>query len=114
MLDFWARHRLEVVILLDRAQGTAQASFGERFVDALVALTVRQLRRAHPGVRLGAESRFVVRRIFENTRSTLASILEHHPDEREMRAAVVAFWSYQIAGLRGFAAHVSSTRSAAK
>jgi AcrR family transcriptional regulator len=108
MLRFWAQHRLAVVVLLDRAGGTPHASFAERFVDTLVTLTTEQLRLAHPDLRLSAPERFVLRRIFENTRSMLASILERHSGEREMREAVAAFWSYQLAGLRGFAAHVAA------
>jgi AcrR family transcriptional regulator len=108
MLRFWAQHRLAVVVLLDRAGGTPYASFAERFVDTLVTLTTEQLRLAHPDLRLSAPERFVLRRIFENTRSMLASILERHSGEREMREAVAAFWSYQLAGLRGFAAHVAA------
>lgn len=107
MLRFWVRHRLEVVVLLDRAEGTRHGAFGEWFVGELVNLTTDQLRIASPGLRLGAPDRFVLRRIFENTRSMLAAILEKHADEASLREAVSSFWSYQTAGLRGFAARVA-------
>ena len=32
-----------------------------------------------------------------------AAILEAHADERELREAIEAFWSYPIPGLKGFA-----------
>jgi AcrR family transcriptional regulator len=107
MLRFWMEHRLAVVILLDRAEGTPYAHFGGRFVEQLVEQTLAQLRKQHPEVRLSAPARFVLNRIFENTRRALASILEHHDDERSLREAVETFWSYQIAGIRGLARHLA-------
>jgi AcrR family transcriptional regulator len=107
MLRFWVENRLAVVVLLDRAEGTTYAPFGERFVELLVSTTLTQLRAAHPGLRVGAAARFVLTRIFENTRRMLADILEAHPDERALREAIEGFWSYQIPGLHGFSAWVS-------
>lgn len=98
MLRFWAEHRLAVVILLDRAEGTPYAGFGARFVERLVAATLAELR---PRRRAAAATRFVLARIFESTRRTLAAILEAHADEAALREAIEAFWSYQIPGLRG-------------
>lgn len=103
---FWAKHRLEVVVLLDRAEGTSHEGFPTRFVDRLVRLSVEQLRARYPGVKLDATTRFVLRRIFEGTRTTLAAILRAHEDERTMREAIETFWSYQIAGLRGLAKRI--------
>lgn len=107
MLRFWCDHRLAVVILLDRAAGTPYARFGERFVDALVSLTIEQIRAAHPGARVSAPTRFVLRRIFENTRGMIASILEQHDSEPAIRDAIESFWSYQIAGLHGLTRHIA-------
>ncbi|MBF5045129.1 TetR/AcrR family transcriptional regulator [Aggregicoccus sp. 17bor-14] len=104
MLRFWVEHRLAVVVLLDRAEGTPYAPFGERFVQLLVSATLAQLRASQPGLRVSPAARFVLTRIFENTRRMLAAILEAHPDERALREAIAGFWSYQIPGLRGFAA----------
>jgi len=101
MLRFWIEHRLAVVILLDRAAETAHAHFGEQFVDTLVRLTIDQLCASHPEASMDKPTRFVLRRIFEHTRSMLASILEGHDDEHEIRRAIQTFWAYQIAGLRG-------------
>lgn len=110
MLRFWIDNRLAVVVLLDRAAGTAHAEYGRRFVDLLVKGTLAQLRAAHPDVRVSPSARFVLERIFENTRRTLAAILEHHHGESEIREAVEAFWSYQIPGLRGFTQWVTERR----
>jgi AcrR family transcriptional regulator len=102
MLAFWIEHRLAVVILLDRAAGTAYAGYGERFVEKLTAHTLAEIRVAHPDVRVSPGARFVLTRIFENTRRLIADVLERHADAEDLRQAIQAFWSYQIAGLRGF------------
>lgn len=103
MLRLWTEHRLAMVILLERAEGTPYAKFGERFVERLVALTTREIERGSPGAHLTPAARFVLRTIFENTRRTIAAILAAHSEPGEVREAVERFWSYQIPGLRGFA-----------
>ncbi len=104
MLQFWLEHRLAVVILLDRAAGTPHEAYGERFVEQLAKHTLGELRTSNPGLKITPPTRFVVTQIFENTRRLLASVLERHADRDELRAAIQAFWSYQIAGLRGLSA----------
>ena len=103
MLGFWIENRRAVVILLDRAACTPHEHYGQRFVELLVKHTVAELRATSGSVRLTAPKRFVLRCIFENTRRLLASVLEAHADPDELREAIEAFWSYQIAGLRAFA-----------
>lgn len=106
MLRFWIDHRLQVVILLDRAEGTAFAHFGEQFVDTLARMTEEQLMLFRPRTSIDDATRFVIRRIFENTRRMLASILERHQHENEIRRAIQVFWAYQISGLRGLSEHI--------
>ncbi|MFP2957793.1 TetR/AcrR family transcriptional regulator [Myxococcus sp. 1LA] len=108
MLRFWVENRLAVVVLLDRATGTAYAHYGERFVELLVSTTLAQLRSANPGLRVSPTARFVLTRSFENTRRMLAAILAEHERKRSLREAIEGFWSYQIPGLRGFAAWMTT------
>jgi len=103
MLQFWLEHRLAVVVLLDRAQGSAYEHYGERFVSILLDRTLQQIRKAGPNVRITPAARLVLARIFESTRTTLASILAHSDQPQVIREAIEAFWSYQIPGLHGFA-----------
>ena len=100
MLQFWIENRRAVVILLDRADGTPYARYGERFVELLLKHTLAELRAAHAPLPLTRPNRFVLRCIFENTRRLLASVLEAHADPAELREAIETFWRYQIAGLR--------------
>ncbi|HKO50533.1 MAG TPA: helix-turn-helix domain-containing protein [Polyangiaceae bacterium] len=106
ILEFWLEHRLAVVVLLDRAQGSAYEQYGERFVALLVKSTLEQIRGAGSQVPVTAAARLVLTRIFESTRSTLAAILAHSDKPRVLREAVEAFWSYQIPGLHGFASWI--------
>jgi len=103
MLEFWLEHRLAVVVLLDRAQGSVYEHYGERFVTLLLKSTLERIRSSGPNVQITAPARLVLTRIFESTRTTLASILAHSDNPRSLREAIEAFWSYQIPGLHGFA-----------
>ncbi|HEY5947508.1 MAG TPA: helix-turn-helix domain-containing protein, partial [Kofleriaceae bacterium] len=107
MLKFWLDHRLAVVILLDRAAGTPHAHYGEHFVDLLVKHTLAELRATHSGLAISARARFVLVAIFDNTRRILASILAAHEKPADLREAIEAFWSYQVAGLRSFSRHLA-------
>lgn len=99
LLEFWIEHRLAVIVLLERAHGSVYQDFGRRFVERLVALSLAEIRRAHPGVRISREARLVLEQIFDNTRRMLGTLLESCADERPFRRAVAAFRAYQTAGL---------------
>jgi len=102
MLDFWIEHRLAVVVLLARADGSAYEHYGKRFVTLLLESSLEQIRGAGSNVQVTAATRLVLTCIFENTRVTLAAILAHSNNPRVLREAIEAFWSYQIPGLQGF------------
>jgi AcrR family transcriptional regulator len=103
LLEFWIEHRLVVIILLDRAQGSTHDAFGQRFVERLVALSIAEIREAHPGVVISREARLVLQQIFENTRRMIAVLLESCADDAAIRRAVASFRSYQVGGLAAFA-----------
>jgi AcrR family transcriptional regulator len=103
LLEFWIEQRLVVIVLLDRAQGSAHEGFGQRFVERLVALSIAEIRVAYPGVVVHREARLVLSHIFDNTRRMIAALLESCPDGAAIRRAVAAFRSYQVAGLGAFA-----------
>lgn len=108
LLRFWVEHRLKVVTILDRAQGSRHEGFRQLFVDELMRPTLAKLRVDAEGKRLDAQQRFVLEQIFDNTVQMIVAILEHHSDESEIRDAIAAFWSYQLAGMAGFAKWVTS------
>ena len=99
MLQFWIAHRLRVVVLLDRSQGSRHEGFGARFVERLAALTEAQL--GHEGT-LPSSARFMLEEIFQTSRRAVVAILEHHASEAEILEAFEAFRAYQLAGIAGF------------
>jgi AcrR family transcriptional regulator len=112
ILRFWIDHRLEVVILLDRADGTPYAGFGDRFVETLLAMTLQSLRARRAGVPPGSPGHLVLRQVFLNTRRALNAILEAGGEEADIREAIEAFWSYQLAGLAALTARLGGGRCA--
>ncbi|HKO91428.1 MAG TPA: helix-turn-helix domain-containing protein [Polyangiaceae bacterium] len=111
LLELWIQQRLVIVVLLDRAPGSAHEAFAERFVERLLHVSLSEIRQARPGVLVTREARLVLQQIFENTRRMLAVLLEACTDEAAIRRAVAAFRSYQVAGLGAFTAALG-TRSA--
>ena len=102
LLQFWIEHRLKVIVLLDRAQGSRFEPFAGTFVDELMKPTMLKFREASGGRRLRPVVRFTLRNVFTNTVRTIVSILEEHEGEAAIREAFAGFWSYQLAGLAGF------------
>jgi AcrR family transcriptional regulator len=111
LLKFWIEHRLLVVILLDRAEGSVHESFGQRFVERLLALSIAEIRSAYPGVVVHREARLVLQQIFENTRRMIGVLLESCADERAIVRAVATFRSYQVGGLAALAHALAAERA---
>ncbi|MBX2803209.1 MAG: TetR/AcrR family transcriptional regulator [Myxococcales bacterium] len=101
LLDFWVAHRLRVVLLLDRCTGTSLEAFGERFVQRLTDRFAAHLEARLDGP-LPAHVRMVLANIFDATRRTVVSLLEHGGSDAQLRRSFAVFWSYQLAGLAGF------------
>jgi len=99
LLGFWLDHRLAVVVLLDRAEGTPVAGYPAAFVRRLVAHAERSLRTPPTPVQ-----REILDLVFDNTRRALAHVLRTARDREHARALVDAFWSYQLPGLDGLLA----------
>jgi len=101
MLRFWFDHRLRVVVLLDRADGSRHEGFGARFVARLVGLTEAQFEEDLGGP-VPEAARFMLQQIFQTSRRAVVAILERYETETELRTAFAAFRSYQLAGIAGF------------
>jgi AcrR family transcriptional regulator len=99
LLDFWLDHRLAVVVLLDRAEGTRFAGYPAGFVRRLTEHAERSL--GHPA---SPEQRELLDLVFDNTRRALAHILRTATAREHARALVAGFWSYQLPGLDGLMA----------
>lgn len=101
LLSFWVEHRLTVIILLARAEGSRYEDFRDVFVQCLLAPVRKKLRAARPGRPLAPHAELVLLSVFDNTVRTLVRILEERDTGPEIRAAFRLFWSYQLAGLAG-------------
>jgi AcrR family transcriptional regulator len=107
MLDLWIAHRLRVVVLLDRVDGSRFEGFAETFfVKRLSQETLKHLQQAKGGVLLGEPIPATLDRIFHNARRAIVSMLEANEDADDIRRDFAAFWSFQIAGIAGFKAWV--------
>ena len=109
LLGFWLDHRLAMVVLLDRADGTPFAGYPAAFVQRLVGHAEQALNgRPSPA------QHEILQLVFDNTRRAIARILATGTDSEETAALIAAFWSYQLPGLNGLMAFINSDlRSAA-
>lgn len=96
LLDFWLDHRLALVVLLDRAEGTRVADQPAAFVRRLVEHAEREL-----GGTPSPVHREVLELVFDNTRRAIARMLSSGRDREHVRRLVEVFWSYQLPGLDG-------------
>lgn len=108
LLAFWIGHRLRVITILDRAAGSRQADFREKFIETLLRPTRAKLKEDSGRARLPDTVETVLHSLFDNTVRSLVRILETYSDEARIREAFAAFWSYQLAGLAGFTLWVTS------
>lgn len=106
LLDFWLDHRLAMVVLLDRAEGTPFAGYPAAFVRRL-AEHARQALNGTPA----AVHDSILDLVFDNTRRAIAHILATGRDREHVIALVTAFWSYQIPGLNGLIAHINEEQT---
>jgi AcrR family transcriptional regulator len=103
LLGFWLDHRLAMVVLLDRAEGTHFAHYPAAFVQRLV----RHAEQALNGRPSPAQYE-ILQLVFDNTRRAIARILVTGTDREETAALITAFWSYQLPGLNGLTAFINS------
>ena len=103
LLGFWLDHRLAMVVLLDRAEGTHFARYPAAFVQRLVGHAEQALNGRPSPVQYE-----ILQLVFDNTRRAIARILATGTDREETAALITAFWSYQLPGLNGLTAFINS------
>jgi len=105
LLDFWLDHRLAVVVLLDRADGTPVAGHPAAFVRRLVDHVERAL-----GAVPSPVHREVLELVFDNTRRAIARMLLTGGDRDHTSALITAYWSYQLPGRDGLMSAIRAAR----
>jgi hypothetical protein len=88
--------------VLARADGTRHAGVVRRLTELSVASLVDAL---PPGA-VGASDRGLLESIFDNTGRTIAAILLGNESDRAIRATILTFWRYQLAGLQALLCHL--------
>jgi AcrR family transcriptional regulator len=103
LLGFWLDHRLAMVVLLDKAEGTPFADYPAAFVQRLVNHAEQALDSTPSPARHD-----ILQLVFDNTRRAIARILATGPDREHTAALIAGFWSYQIPGLNGLLAFINA------
>jgi len=103
LLNFWLDHRLALVVLLDRAEGTPFAAYPAAFVRRLV----KHVEQAVDGTPSPVHSS-ILELVFDNTRRAIAQILATGRDREHTSTLIAGFWSYQIPGLNGLMAFINA------
>ena len=102
LLDFAIDHRLRVVILLGRCQGTRHEGLAERLISDLMERAVDHFQGLRPGLEVTPALRFGLERIYRNLVVTVVHILERFDDGRQIREAVDAYSRYHLIGLNSY------------
>ena len=100
LLRFAIDHRLRVVILLARAEGTPFEGFAGDFAKRLVAWALAYARRAWPKARPSAGMRFALAEVYANYLRALAHAFEAFTDEARIREVVAHLTAHHQGGLK--------------
>jgi AcrR family transcriptional regulator len=102
LLRFCIDHRLRVIVLLGRAQGSRHEGFSEQLVQDLIQLAVAHFRALHPHTRVTETTRFNLEQIYRSLVGTMVGTLTRFEDEALIREAVEGYSRYHLAGLKSF------------
>jgi AcrR family transcriptional regulator len=102
LLRFCIDHRLRVIVLLGRAQGSRHEGFSEQRVQELIQLAVAHFRALHPPTRVTETTRFNLEQLYRNLVGAMVGILTRFEDEALIREAVEGYSRYHLAGLKSF------------
>jgi AcrR family transcriptional regulator len=100
LLAFVIEHRLQVVILLGRAQGSRHERFSEQTVAELIALALAHFESVRPRACVTPTMRFTLDHIYRSFVGAMVGILATYDDEATIRQAVGDYAKYHLAGLR--------------
>ncbi|MDB4973537.1 MAG: hypothetical protein JWN48_1878 [Myxococcaceae bacterium] len=92
------QHRLEIVILLGRSEGTIHQSFVEKVKRLLMRLAVFHL-RGRDAVPLEPGLRDVLSLVYDNWVRSMVAILREHSEDSAIRRRVHLYTAYHLAGL---------------
>jgi AcrR family transcriptional regulator len=102
LLAFCVAHRLEMIVLLGKGEGTPYTTLAEDVVQMLADLALAYFRALRPGAVPDPAARFELELIYRAYLRSLVAILERDGGEAVVRRAVEGYARYHLAGLRAF------------
>lgn len=100
LLEFWVENRLETVIILKSADDTPLAGFRQLLVRDMIRIALGKQENSDDSAFAGIKC-FILDQILNHTLDTIAAILEQYEVSADIEAAVLEFWTFQLAGLKG-------------
>lgn len=102
LLGFCVEHRLRVVVLLGKSEGSIHAAFGDKLVRSFVEMAVEHAASVGRAHRLTDTDRFALEIVYRNFVTAMVRILAELDDPEQIRCAVRRFERYHLAGLKNF------------
>jgi AcrR family transcriptional regulator len=99
-LDFCLENRLQVVILLGRAQGTRYARQAEQLTETLQRQLLARVRERNPKIRLTDADRFALEHVYRNLVGTLVDLLARFSEPAFIRESAASYSRYHRAGIQ--------------
>ena len=110
-LQFIARNRLKVIILLAWGKGTKYEYFVSSYIQGMEIQTLAQARTQFPQLDQTPTFRFMVHNILVESVNGIVAILRKFDDEETIYDAFAAFGKYQLAGINALTEWACSSRS---
>ena len=108
LFEFACRHRLGLVLLLGRSEGTPHAGFAQALVARLVRLAIAEQRAITPTFRASRTTRFVLTRIYDNFVGAMVEVLREFDQAVDIRRAADELGAYHLVGLTNLLARLAA------
>ena len=102
LLRFSIAHRLRVVVLLSKSQGSIHASYGDKLVGALMEMAIEHAASVGRPHDLSVPERFALEVLYHNFVTAMVRILAEYDDAERIRTALHRLERYHLAGLKSF------------
>ena len=113
LLQFFARNRRKVVILLGWGEGTSYEYFARDYLREMESQTLRQAGEQFPQLEMTRVFRFMVRHVLRESIRGIVAILSEFEDEASICKAFSAAVGYQLTGMNALVRLASDNGEAA-
>ncbi len=104
VIDFVFKHRLQIVILLERSHGTIYETVLEDMLDMVIKDLDGYLKESTPGGKTlsTAEKKFLVKIIYRNYVHAVVRILNQYESKRQIEKGYTQYMDYHLFGMQFF------------